>query len=149
MKIIVASDHAGFKYKEEILAFLTSKGYALIDGGTYNEGSCHYPEYAISASEKVVNKEADFGVLICGSGIGISIASNKVKGARCAVGYHDEATIRSRIDNNANLIAFGSRYMAMQDILRRIELFLKTPYEGGRHQTRIDLIEDYEKTHYK
>lgn len=149
MKIIVASDHAGFKYKEEILAFLKSKGYDLIDGGTYNEGSCHYPEYAISASEKVVNKEAEFGVLICGSGIGISIASNKVKGARCAVGYHDEATIRARIDNNANLIAFGSRYMAMQDILRRIELFLKTPYEGGRHQTRIDLIQDYEKTHYK
>jgi ribose 5-phosphate isomerase B len=149
MKIIVASDHAGFKYKAEILAFLATKGYDLIDGGTFNEGSCHYPEYAISASEKVVKKEADFGVLICGSGIGISIASNKVQGARCAVGYHDEATIRARIDNNANLIAFGSRYMSMQDILRRIDLFIKTPYEGGRHQTRLDLIQDYETAHYK
>jgi ribose 5-phosphate isomerase B len=149
MKIIVASDHAGFKYKEEIIRYLVEKSFQVIDGGTFNEGSCHYPEYAISASEKVVQKEADMGVLICGSGMGISIASNKVKGARCAVGYHDEATIRSRIDNDANLIAFGSRFMNMKDILRRIDLFLTTPFEGGRHQTRIDLIQDYEDKHYK
>jgi ribose 5-phosphate isomerase B len=149
MKIIVASDHAGFKYKQEIIDYLVKQSHQVIDGGTFNEGSCHYPEYAISASEKVVNQEAEMGVLICGSGIGISIASNKVKGARCAVGYHDEATIRSRIDNNANLIAFGSRFMTMKDILRRIDLFITTPFEGGRHQTRIDLIEDYEHKNFK
>jgi ribose 5-phosphate isomerase B len=149
MTIIVASDHAGFIYKKQILDALVLKGFSTIDGGTFNEGSCHYPEYAISASEKVVAKEADFGVLICGSGIGISIASNKVKGARCAVGYDDEATRRSRIDNNANLIAFGSRYMAMADILRRIDIFLATPYEGGRHQLRLDLIADYETKNFR
>jgi len=150
MKLIVASDHAGFAYKKVILDHLAKRSDVTIeDGGTFSEGSCHYPEYAISASERVANKEFDFGILLCGSGMGVSIASNKVKGARCAVGYHDEATKRARIDNDANLIAFGARYMAMEDILRRIDLFLTTPYEGGRHQVRLDLITDYEAKNYR
>jgi ribose 5-phosphate isomerase B len=147
MKIIVASDHAGYQTKANIISYLTAHGHQVVDGGTFSQGSCHYPEYAISASERVVNGECQFGVLICGSGIGISIASNKVKGARCAVGYHDEATKRARIDNDANLIAFGARYMELKDMLRRIDLFINTPYEAGRHQTRLDLISDYESKH--
>jgi ribose 5-phosphate isomerase B len=149
MKLIIASDHAGFQNKGTILKALQTQGYEVVDGGTFNEGSCHYPEYAISASQRVVSGECQFGILICGSGIGVSIASNKVKGARCAVGYHDEATKRARIDNDANLIAFGARYMPVEDILRRIDLFIKTPYEAGRHQTRLDIITDYENKHYR
>jgi ribose 5-phosphate isomerase B len=149
MKLIVASDHAGFRVKADIINALSQSGYEVTDGGTFNEDSCHYPAYAISASTRVVNKEFDFGVLICGSGIGISIASNKVKGSRCALAYDDEATIRSRIDNNANMIAFGARYMAVEDMIRRVHLFLKTPYEAGRHQLRLDLIADYENKYMK
>jgi ribose 5-phosphate isomerase B len=149
MKIIIASDHAGFANKKILIDTLTKLGLTMIDGGTFNEGSCHYPEYALSAAERVVAKEADYGVLICGSGIGVSIAANKVKGARCALGYHDEAVKRARIDNDANVIAFGARYMTIEEMLKRIQLFIHTPYEGGRHQTRLDIISDYEKKHYR
>ncbi|MEY3609879.1 MAG: hypothetical protein RLZZ264_400, partial [Bacillota bacterium] len=140
MKIIIASDHAGFANKKILIDTLTKLGLTMIDGGTFNEGSCHYPEYALSAAERVVAKEADYGVLICGSGIGVSIAANKVKGARCALGYHDEAVKRARIDNDANVIAFGARYMTIEEMLKRIQMFIHTPYEGGRHQTRLDII---------
>jgi ribose 5-phosphate isomerase B len=149
MKLIIASDHAGFANKQWLIDELQKIGFTMIDAGTFSEGSCHYPEYAIDAAQRVVNQEAPFGILICGSGIGISIAANKVKGARCAVGYHDEATKRARIDNNANLIAFGSRYMTLEEMLKRVRLFVATPFEGGRHQTRLDLIKDYEDKHYR
>jgi ribose 5-phosphate isomerase B len=149
MTLIIASDHAGFQQKQVLIEALEKKGLTMIDGGTFSEGSCHYPEYALSAAERVVNQEAPFGILICGSGIGVSIAANKVKGARCAVGYHDEAVKRARIDNNANLIAFGARYMTLEDMIRRIQIFIETAYEGGRHQTRLDIIQDYENKHYK
>jgi ribose 5-phosphate isomerase B len=149
MKIIIASDHAGFANKKILFDTLTKLGLTMVDGGTFNEGSCHYPEYALSAAERVVAKEADYGVLICGSGIGVSIAANKVKGARCALGYHDEAVKRARIDNDANLIAFGARYMTIEEMLKRIQLFIHTPYESGRHQIRLDIIADYEKKHFR
>ena len=149
MKLIIASDHAGFANKQTLIQQLKAFGFEVIDGGTFSEGSCHYPEYALAAAERVAAKEAPFGVLICGSGIGVSIAANKVKGARCAVGYHDEATKRARIDNDANLIAFGARYMTLEEILKRIQLFVNTPYEGGRHQTRLDIIREYEKKHFR
>ena len=149
MKLIIASDHAGFANKQTLITHLQTLGFEMVDAGTFSDGSCHYPEYALSAAERVVVKEAPFGVLICGSGIGVSIAANKVKGARCAVGYHDEATKRARIDNDANLIAFGARYMTLEEILKRIQLFVNTPYEGGRHQTRLDIISEYEKKHFR
>jgi ribose 5-phosphate isomerase B len=149
MKLIIASDHAGFANKQTLIQQLKVLGFESIDAGTFSEGSCHYPEYALAAAERVVAKEAPFGVLICGSGIGVSIAANKVKGARCAVGYHDEATKRARIDNDANIIAFGARYMTLAEILKRIQLFVNTPYEGGRHQTRLDIISEYEKKHFR
>jgi ribose 5-phosphate isomerase B len=149
MKLIIASDHAGFANKQTLIQQLKALGFDPIDSGTFSEGSCHYPEYALAAAERVVAKEAPFGVLICGSGIGVSIAANKVKGARCAVGYHDEATKRARIDNDANIIAFGARYMTLEEILKRIQLFVNTLYEGGRHQTRLDIISEYEKKHFR
>lgn len=150
MKLILASDHAGFATKQILLNFLKLRADLTVeDGGTFNEGSCHYPEYAIAASERVAKGDFDFGILLCGSGIGVSIASNKVKGARCALGYHDEATKRARIDNNANILAFGARYMTIDEMKHRIDLFLTTPFEGGRHQVRLDIIADYEAENFK
>lgn len=149
MKLIIASDHAGFVNKQTLIQQLRVLGFDIIDGGTFSEGSCHYPEYALAAAERIAAKEAPFAALICGSGIGVSIAANKVKGARCAVGYHDEATKRARIDNDANIIAFGARYMTLEEILKRIQLFVNTQYEGGRHQTRLDIISEYEKKHFR
>ena len=147
--ILIASDHAGFANKQILIEKLNSLGFTTIDGGTFSEGSCHYPTYAFLAGEAVAKKEADFGIIICGSGIGISIAANKVKGVRAAVGYHDEAVRKSREDNNANMIALGARYMTLEEMLRRIDIFLTTPYLKGRHAIRVDLIDDYEKKHFK
>lgn len=149
MKIILASDHAGFPIKEALKNHPSMRSYDLVDGGTFDEGSCHYPTYAFSAGEAVAKHEVDFGVIICGSGIGISIAANKVKGVRAAVGYHDDAVQKSREDNNANMIAFGARYMTLEDMVRRIHIFLTTPYLKGRHEIRVDLISDYENKHFK
>jgi ribose 5-phosphate isomerase B len=148
MKIIVASDHGGFPFKAEIIKHLTSMGHQITDGGTFNEGSCHYPTYAFFAAEKVRDGLVDRGVLLCSTGIGISIAANKVKGVRCAVGYSDEVVNLTRKDNDANMIAFGAKFMELKDIIRRIDIFLAVNHEGGRHQTRVDLITDYEQTHY-
>jgi ribose 5-phosphate isomerase B len=149
MKIILASDHAGFAIKQTLKQHLSLQPYQVVDGGTFDEGSCHYPTYAFLAGEAVAKKEVEFGIIICGSGIGISIAANKVKGVRAAVGYHDEAVRKSREDNDANMIAFGARYMNVEDMIRRINIFLTTPYLKGRHESRVDLITDYEKKHFK
>lgn len=148
MKIVVASDHGGFVYKQAIIDHVATLGHETVDGGTYDNGSCHYPTYALSAGELVSGKKADFGILICNSGIGISIAANKVKGVRCGVGYNDRVTELMRRDNNANMISFGAHFMDLPDVLRRVDIFLSTPFDGGRHATRVDIIKDYEDKHF-
>jgi ribose 5-phosphate isomerase B len=149
MKIVVASDHGGFKFKEAIKNHLIDKGYEIIDAGTTNESSCHYPNYAISAGEIVSRQEAIFGFLVCTTGLGISIAANKVKGVRCAVGYDDEAVRLTRNDNDANMLAFGQAFMKLDDILRRVDIFLNTKPESGRHAFRVNLVKEYEEKHFK
>jgi ribose 5-phosphate isomerase B len=148
MKIIVASDHGGYNYKKAIIEHLNKQNHSTIDGGTHDTGSCHYPLYAFIAAEKVRDKEADYGIVICNTGIGISIAANKVKGVRCAVGYSDEVVALTRRHNDANMLAFGAHFMDLADVLRRIDIFLKTEHEGDRHQLRVDLITDYEDKHF-
>jgi ribose 5-phosphate isomerase B len=148
MKIVVASDHGGFAYKSAIISHLEAKGHQTIDGGTHDAGSCHYPSYAIPAGELVASGQADRGVVICNTGIGISIAANKVKGVRCAVGYDDKVVELTRRDNDANMIAFGAHFMKLEDVLHRLDIFLEAPFDGGRHQTRVDIIKDYEDKHY-
>ena len=105
MKISIASDHGGFKYKEEIKKHLISKGYQVIDEGTNSLDSCNYAEFALKAAEDVANKRADFGVLVCSSGEGVAIAANKVKGVRCGIGYNDTVSKLLRGHNDANMIA--------------------------------------------
>lgn len=141
MKLSIGSDHAGYAYKEEIKKYLSNKGYEMIDVGTYSTESCDYPEYGKEAAKKVACGEAEYGILVCSSGEGISIAANKIKGIRCGIAYNDDVARLIRQHNNANMIAFGASFMALSDVLRRIDIFLSTPFEGGRHERRVNKID--------
>ena len=145
LKISIGSDHGGFAYKEEIKKHLAGK-YEVIDVGTFDENSCHYPEFAFKAAELVSSGKCTYGILICTSGEGISIAANKIKGVRCGIGYNDEVSRLMRLHNNANMIAFGQKFMSLEDVLRRVDIFLSTEFEGGgRHTIRVQMISDEEK----
>lgn len=140
MKISLGSDHGGFIYKEAIARHLRENGYEVIDCGTYSLDSCNYASFGIAAAKKVATKEADFGILVCTSGEGISIAANKVKGIRCGIGYNDTVSELLRVHNNANMISFGAKYMELDDVLRRVDIFLNANFEGGRHEARVKTI---------
>lgn len=141
MKIVVGSDHAGYAYKQEIKKFLKEKGVSIIDVGTNSIESCDYPIFGREAAQKVANGDADYGILVCSSGEGIAIAANKIKGVRAGIAYNDDVARLMRQHNNANMIAFGATFMKLPDVLNRIEIFLKTPFEGGRHERRVKEIE--------
>ena len=141
MKIVIGSDHAGYAYKQEIKSFLKKKGISVIDVGTNSIESCDYPIFGREAAQKVANGDADFGILVCSSGEGIAIAANKIKGVRAGIAYNDDVARLMRQHNNANMIAFGATFMKLPDVLNRIEIFLKTPFEGGRHERRVKEIE--------
>lgn len=141
MKISIGSDHAGYKYKEEIKKYLESKGYEVVDCGTNSLDSCDYPIFGRAAAELVAKGEVKYGVLVCSSGEGIMMAANKVKGVRCGLAYNDDVARLIRQHNNANMIAFGASFMELNDVLRRIDLFLSTEFEGGRHERRVSEIE--------
>lgn len=143
MKVVIASDHGGFKAKKEVIDQM--KDIQFIDVGCFSEDSCNYAEFGLKAAEMVSSKEADFGVLICSSGEGISIAANKVKNVRCGIAYNDEVAALLRQHNNANMVAFGAKFMKVDEIVKRIRIFLSTPFEGGRHEKRVQTIKDYEK----
>lgn len=142
MKIIIASDNHGYLIKPTIIKHLEEKGHLVHDEGTYSNASCDYPIYAKSAAKKVASKEYDFGVLICSSGEGVMMVANKVKGIRCGLGYNDEVASLMRNHNNANMISFGADFMSLGDIIRRIDIFLDVPFDGGRHERRINMFED-------
>lgn len=145
MKIGIASDHRGYKLKKEIINNL--KEFEFIDYGTTSDESVDYPDYGFLLGNKVAAKEVDLGVAICGSGIGISIACNKVKNIRCAkVSSKEEAKI-TRIDNNSNIIALSSN-TEIKDAIEYIKEFIETPFSNiERHQRRIDKITKYEESH--
>ncbi len=144
MKIAIASDHAGFKVKEKLKKFLTRMGYEIKDFGTFSEESCDYPDFAIKVAEAVVNRKAENGILICGTGIGMSIAANKVKGIRAAVCWNEETAKLSRKHNNANILCLGARMLNIDEIERIVKAWLSTNFEGGRHEKRISKIHAYE-----
>ena len=145
LRIAIGSDHGGFEQKELVKEHLQEKGYEVVDVGTHSLDSCHYPIYGAEVAKLVSKKECDYGIVICTSGEGICMAANKVKGVRCGIGYNDEVSILMRQHNNANVIAFGAKFMNTNDVIRRVDLFLNTQFEGGRHQTRVDLISSLEK----
>ena len=142
MKVVIGSDHAGYMYKKEIKAFLKEKGIQVVDVGTNSIESCDYPIFAHEAAKKVASGSVDYGILVCSSGEGIAIAANKIKGVRAGIAYNDDVARLMRQHNNANMIAFGATFMKLPDVLKRIEIFLKTPFEGGRHERRVNAIEE-------
>ena len=145
MKISIASDHGGFDLKESIIQHLKELGHEVIDEGTYDKASVDYPLFARKTANDVAEKRAEFGILCCTSGEGIMITANKVKGIRCGIGYNDEVAAKMREHNDCNIIAFGGSYMDANDVLKRVDIFLNTPFEGGRHQRRVDEIMEVER----
>ena len=139
-KVCIASDHAGFRLKEVIKNYLVQKNISIIDLGTENENSVDYPDFAKKVSIRVKSKKSDVGVLVCGSGTGMAISANKIKGIRAAVCYNLKSTRLSRLHNNANIISLGSRLISKKNAFKLVSIFLKTKFEGGRHLRRIKKI---------
>ncbi|RDU24303.1 ribose 5-phosphate isomerase B [Anaerosacchariphilus polymeriproducens] len=140
MKIAIGNDHAAVELKNEIKAYLEGKGHELIDFGTNTNESCDYPNFGEAVGKAVVNNEAECGVLICGTGIGISIAANKVKGVRAAVCSEPVSARLTKEHNNANVIAFGARIVGVEVAKAIVDAYLDAEYEGERHQRRVDMI---------
>ena len=139
-EICIASDHAGYDLKEKIKIFLISKNVSVIDLGPQSKKSVDYPDYAKKTAKRVLKKKSEAGILVCGSGTGMAITANKFKGIRAAQCYSKKSTILSRQHNNANIICLGSRILKKKDAFKFVNYFLKTKFEAGRHQKRINKI---------
>ncbi|MBR0359734.1 MAG: ribose 5-phosphate isomerase B [Clostridia bacterium] len=145
MKIAIGNDHVAVGMKNHITEYLTAKGYEIVNFGTDTSERCDYPVYGKKVAEAVVSGECELGILICGTGIGISVAANKVKGIRAAVCSEPYSARLTRQHNNANIIAFGARVVGEATAEMIVDEFLNAEYEGGRHQTRIDMISAIEQ----
>ena len=139
-KICIASDHAGFNLKESIKDFLINKNISIIDLGPINDNSVDYPDYAKKLSNRIKLKKSNIGILVCGSGTGMAMSANKIKGIRAAVCYNVRSTRLSRQHNDANIISIGSRLTKKNTAFKLVSVFLKTKFEGGRHQRRVKKI---------
>lgn len=138
--IALACDHSALEMKREIIGLLEEMQLEYKDFGTFDEGSCDYPLYGYKAARAVADGECDRGIVICGTGVGISLAANKVKGIRCVVCSEPYSAQMSRLHNNANMLAFGARVIGPELAKMIARVWLETPFEGGRHQRRVDLI---------
>lgn len=144
MKISLGSDHAGFEYKQAIAEMLRMQGHEVIDCGTHSADSTDYPLWCIPAAEKVARGEADKGIVFGGSGNGEAIAANKVKGIRCAIAWSDDTARLGSEHNNANVLSIGERMVSLETAKRLVDIWLSTPFEGGRHLKRIEELGKYE-----
>lgn len=144
MKVVIACDHGGFELKEIVKEHLIEKGYSVMDIGTYNTDSVDYPDYGQKAGEIVAKKEADRGIVICGTGIGISLAANKVSGIRCALCTNEYMAIMSRKHNNANMLALGNRVIGSGLAISIVDEWMTTEFEGGRHEVRVNKLMNIE-----
>lgn len=142
MNIAIASDHGGFELKEQLIEYYAKKGINLQDLGTHSTESCDYPLIARKMTDAILNKQADLGILICGTGIGISIAANRVKGIRAALLYNAEVARLAKQHNNANIVVFGGRTQKFGDVVSYLDAFLKAEFEGGRHLRRIGELDE-------
>ncbi|NLY36001.1 MAG: ribose 5-phosphate isomerase B [Tissierellia bacterium] len=139
MKIVLASDHGGFDLKESIKLHLAELGYEVLDQGCFNQQSVDYPDYGVLAAKKVL-EESCLGIIFCGTGIGISIAANKVKGIRAALCHEEYSATMARCHNNANILALGGRTIGVDLAKSIVDAFLEADFEGGRHQRRVEKI---------
>ncbi len=140
MKIAFASDHAGYNLKKEVIAFVKELGHQVLDFGTYSDESVDYPDYAFPAAEAVAGGIADYGIIICGTGIGVNITSNKVQGIRAALCTNEEMAQMAREHNNANVLNMGARIIDSETAKKIAQTFLEGEFQGGRHMIRIEKI---------
>lgn len=145
MKIAMGNDHTAIEMKHEIKAYVEAKGYEVIDFGTNENTSCDYPEYGEKVGRAVAAGEADYGIAICGTGIGIGIAASKVKGTRVCTCSEPYSAKLSRMHNNSNVLTFGARVIGVEMAKMIVDEWLDNQYEGGRHQRRVDQVMEIEK----
>ena len=145
MKIALGCDHGGYELKELVKAHLIERGIEFEDFGTYSTASCHYPEFGYKAAKAVADGLCDRGIVICTTGIGISITANKVRGIRCALCSDPWSAEMTRRHNDANMLAMGASVIGKGVAMKIVDTFLDTAFEGGRHQTRVDMIHECER----
>ena len=138
--VAIGSDHAGYELKEAVKKYLIEKQIVVKDFGTYSSASVDYPEFAVKVAQSVQNKEYDTGIVICGSGIGVSISANKIPDIRAALCANEELAKLSRQHNNANILAMGARFISKEDAFKVVQAFMTTEFEGGRHVQRLNKI---------
>lgn len=138
--IAIGSDHAGYEYKTALVKWLIEKGYQISDKGVDENKSVDYPDYAHPVAGSVENGEAAFGILLCGSANGVCITANKHQGIRAGLSFETEVARLIRQHNDANVICIPARFVSLEDAKQMIEIFISTPFEGGRHQTRVNKI---------
>ncbi len=144
-RIVIGADHAGYSLKQEIVQFLLMSGYQVEDKGTHSEDSVDYPDYALQVARAVAGGEADLGILICGTGIGMSIAANKVRGVRAALATDCYMARMAREHNDANILTMGGRVVALEMAYQIATVFLETPFVRGRHLRRVNKIRALER----
>lgn len=142
MKISIGSDHAGYEYKQGIISFLRDNGHEVIDFGTNSNEPVDYPDYIYPAAKAVASGETERGIVLGGSGNGEAMVANRVKGIRCALCLNDEMARLARAHNNANMISLGQRLIDFETALSIVKIWLETPFDGGRHQRRIEKIDN-------
>ncbi|HVN96532.1 MAG TPA: ribose 5-phosphate isomerase B [Syntrophorhabdaceae bacterium] len=147
MRIVIGSDHAGFELKEQVKKVLLQRQETVTDVGASGETSVDYPDFGFKVAELVSRKEADKGILVCGTGIGMSVVANKVKGVRAALVFDLYTAIQSRRHLDANILVLGGRVTGSGLAEEIVKAWLDTPFEGGRHQARIEKIEAWENSH--
>ena len=145
MKIAIGADHAGYELKEKVRRWLVQHGIEVDDLGTNSSESVDYPDYARAVAEEVSRKDAEFGILVCGSGIGMAIAANKVPGVRAANVTSEQEAELSRAHNDANVLTLGARLLDEHNAFQILDVWLSTPFAGGRHQRRVDKIAEIER----
>ncbi len=145
MKVAIGSDHAGYDMKENLKKYLISQNVEVIDCGTYSDSSVDYPDYAKAVCTKVLDKETTLGILVCGTGIGMSIAANKIHRIRAALCLYPTMAELARKHNNANILVLGGRIMGTDIARWTVDAFFRTSFDGGRHQNRLDKIERMEE----
>lgn len=144
MTISIGCDHAGFPLKEELVQFLKDSKITVLDRGTDSDDSVDYPDFAQAVASDILNNDATLGILVCGTGVGISISANKIKGIRAALVYNTDTAGLARSHNDANVLCLGARHFSSEQAIEFTQKFIQTDFEGGRHKRRIDKINQLE-----
>lgn len=144
MRVILGSDHGGYETKLVAIDYLKEKGIEYEDIGCYSKESVDYPSFGIKVGEMVRDNLDTVGIVVCTTGIGISISANKVKGIRCALCFNEKVAMMTRLHNNSNVLALPGAYLSKEEVVKIVDTFLNTEFEGGRHARRVDIISNYD-----